>query len=377
MNEDVEEGEDFFWEVTDFRVEGRCLHELSDIIWLVLCGLLADCETFEEIYDYARDKQEVLAQFLSLPAGIPSSYTLHRVFCQLNPVELEASLTRWGQDIVQLLAGRQLVIDGKQVRGTRLPGQRQAPVQLVSVWAAEQQLCLAQTQVAAKHNELVAIPQVLDLVEVAGSVVSIDALGCQRAIATTLVERGADYVLALKQNHRTLAEQVASHFTPLLRQEPGFVSREKDHGRTEERRVWVSRNLDLLEEAVGWTGLAAVVCVQTRRWQQGLEQQSTRYYLTSLAEASAGQLAGYVRGHWSIENQLHWHLDVTFAEDACRCRQGHAPRNLSTLRKLALTLLRRDPTKMSMNRKRKKAARDDSFLFQLLAQLPEQALNVN
>lgn len=369
--QEVEEVEDFFWEVTDFRVEGRRLHELSDIIWLVLCGLLADCETFEEIYDYACDKQAVLAQFLSLPAGIPSPYTLQRVFAHLNPVELEASLTRWGQDIVQLLAGQQLVIDGKQVRGTCLPGQRQASVQLVSVWAAEQRLCLAQTQVAAKRNELVALPQVLDLVAVAGSVVSIDALGCQRAIAATLLERGAAYVLALKQNQRALAEQVRAHFTPLLLQEPGFGSREKDHGRGQERRVWVSRHLDLVEEAADWAGLAAVVCVQTRRWQQGRAQQSTRYYLTSLAQASAGELAGYIRGHWGIENHLHWHLDVTFAEDACRCRLGHAPRNLSPLRKLALTLLRRDPTpKMSLKRKRKKAARDDNFLCQLLAQLP-------
>jgi predicted transposase YbfD/YdcC len=372
-----EEVADFFWQVTDYRVEGRCLHELSDIIWLVLCGLLADCEDFEQIYDYACDKQAVLAQFLSLPAGIPSSYTLQRVFSRLNPVELEASLTHWGQDILRVLAGQQLAIDGKQVRGTCLPGQRQASVQLVSVWATTQRLCLAQTQVASKANELVAIPQVLDLVEVAGSVVSIDAIGCQRAIATTLVERRADYVLALKQNQQKLFEQVQAHLAPLLRQEPAFVSREKDHGRGEERRVWVSRDLNLVEEAAEWAGLAAVVCVQTRRWQQGREQQSTRYYLTSLAQASAGELAGYVRGHWGIENDLHWHLDVTFAEDACRVRQGHAPRNLSTLRKLALTLLRREPTKMSLPRKRKKAARDDDYLRQLLKQLDPNSPDAN
>lgn len=376
MQED-EESEGFFWEVTDFREEGRCLHELSDIILLVLCGLLADCDTFEEIYDYACDKETVLRRFLALPAGIPSSYTLQRVFRHLTPVELEAGLARWGQHIVQLLVGHQLVIDGKQLRGTRLPGQRQAPVPLVSVWAAEQRLCLAQIQVAHKRNELVAVPQVLDLVEVRGSVVSIDAMGCQRAVAATLVARGADYVLALKANQRALAEQVRDHFAPLLPRPPAFVSWEKDHGRAEERRVWVSRNLDLVEETAGWAGLSTLVCVQTKRWQQGREQQSTRYYLSSLTLASAAQLAGYVRGHWGIENHLHWHLDVTFAEDACRCRQGHAPRNLATLRKLALTLLRRDPTRMSLNRKRKKAARDDAFLCQLLAHLPGEAKIAN
>ena len=155
------------------------------------------------------------------------------------------------------------------------------------------------------------------------------------------------------------------------------MSREKDHGRGEERRVWVSRDLRLVEEAAEWTGLAAVVCVQTRRWQQGRAQQSTRYYLTSLAQASAGRVGGLRARHWGIENDLHWHLDVTFAEDACRVRQGHAPRNLSTLRKLALTLLRREPTKMSLPRKRKKAARDDNCLQQLLCQLAPQPPDAN
>ena len=197
------------------------------------------------------------------------------------------------------------------------------------------------------------------------------------AIATTLIERRADYVLALKQNQRALFERVQAHLAPLRQQEPAFVSREQDHGRGEERRVWVSRDLHLVEEAAEWTGLAAVVCVQTRRWQQGREQQRTRYHLTSLAQASAGELAGYVRGHWGIENDLHWHLDVTFAEDACRVRQGHAPRNLSFLRKLALTLLRREPTKMSLPRKRKKAARADDYLRQLLRQLAPKSPDAN
>ena len=242
-------------------------------------------------------------------------------------------------------------------------------MQLVSGWAAAQRLCLAQTQVSSKANERVAIPQVLDLVEVAGSVVSIDASGGQRAVATTLVERLADYVLALKQNQRTLFEQVQAHPAPLLQQQPAFVSREKDHGRGEERRVWVSRDWRLVVEAAAWAGLAAVVCVQTRRWQQGRAQHSTPYYLTSLAQAGAGELAGDVRGHWGIENDRHWHLHVPFAEHACRVRQGHAPRNLSTLRKLALTLFRREPTKMSLPRKRKQAARDEDYLRQLLSLL--------
>ena len=361
---------EFFEEVTDYREAGRCLHELSDILLLVLCGLLADCETFEEIYDYACDKETVLRQFMALPAGIPSHDTLNRVFRHLNPAELERCLTEWGQHIVGLLAGRHLVIDGKQLRGTTPHGRRQAPVQLVSVWASEQRLCLAQTPVVAKRNEVAAIPQVLDLVEVAGSVVSLDAMGCQRAVAATLVERGADYVLALKQNHGNLYAQVVAHFAPLLTQPPAHQHLDKGHGRGERRRVWCSQDLGLVDTATGWAGLRTLVCVQTTRWLHGREEQAVRYFLSSLPQANAAALAGYVRRHWSIENHQHWHLDVTFAEDACQCRRDHAPRNLSTLRKLALTLIQSCPLKMSLKRKRKKAARDDAFLHQLLAQLP-------
>ena len=172
---------EFFEEVMYYRVQGRCLHELSDILLLALYGLLSDCETFEDIYDYACDKEATLCAFMDLPAGIPSHDTLNRVFRRLAPTELERCLSQWEHAIVALLRGRYLMIDGKQLRGTTPAGQRQVPVQLVSVWAAEQRPCLAQTVVAAKHNELVAIPQVLDLVEVSSSVVTLDALGCQRA----------------------------------------------------------------------------------------------------------------------------------------------------------------------------------------------------
>ena len=232
---------EFFEEVTDYRVQSRCLHELSDILLLVLCGLLADCETFEDIYDYARDKEATLREFMDLLAGIPSHDTLNRGFHHLAPTELERCLSQWGHAIVALLAGRHLIIDGKQLRGTTPAGQRQAPVQLVSVWAAEQRMCLAQTAVETKHNELGAIPQVLDLVEVSGSVVTLDAMGCQRAVAAALRAKGADYVLALKQNQGELHRQVAAHFAPLRLQPAAHQQRDKGHGRGEQCQVWVSQ----------------------------------------------------------------------------------------------------------------------------------------
>ncbi|WP_216690161.1 ISAs1 family transposase [Hymenobacter siberiensis] len=208
---------EFFEEVTDYRVQGRCLHELSDILLLVLRGLLADCEIFEDIYDYACDKEATLREFMDLPAGIPSHDTLNRVFRHLVPTELERCLSQWGQAIVTLLAGRHLIIDGKQLRGTTPAGKRQAPVQLVSVWAAEQRLCLAQTAVETKRNELVAIPQVLDLVEVKGSVVTLDAMGCQRAVAAELVAKGADYVLAAQAESGRVTPAGSCPLCPLAR----------------------------------------------------------------------------------------------------------------------------------------------------------------
>ena len=240
----------------------------------------------------------------------------------------------------------------------------------MSVWAAEQRVCLAHTAVETKRNELAAIPQVLELVDVKGSLVTLDAMGCQRAVAAKLVEKGADYVLALKQNQGELHRQVAAHFAPLLSQAAAHQQRDKGHGRGELRQLWVSRQWGLVDAGADWPGLQTLICQQTTRWVAGQVQQATRYFLCSLAQASAATLAGYVRGHWGIENQQHWHLDVTFAEDASQCRRDHAPRNLSTMRKLALTLLQRSPLVMSLKRKRKKAARDDKFLHQLLSQLP-------
>ncbi|OGX91015.1 hypothetical protein BEN49_21410 [Hymenobacter coccineus] len=251
-------------------------------------------------------------------------------------------------------------MDGKQLRGTTPTGRRQASVQLVSVWAVEQRLCLTQVPVAEKRSEAVAMPQVLELVDVVGNVVSLDALGTQPALAARLLEREANYVLVLKQNQRELFAQVQARFAPLLVQAPAQEHREKGHGRGEQRRLWLSRYFPLVDAAGAWPGLRTLVCVQTTRWQQGRATCASRYYLSSLGQASASELAGYVRGHWGIENHQHWQPDVTWYEDGCR--RDHAPRNLSTLRKLALTLLQCDDTVTSLRRKRKKVARDDNFL---------------
>lgn len=360
---------ELFFEIDDPRQEGKCIHLLSDILMIVLCGYLADCEGFEEVHDYACDKHDVLGEFLELPCGIPSHDTLNRVFRRLDPRQLETLLTNWGKDIIGLLVGKQLIIDGKQLRGTVESGRKQATVQIVSVWAEKERLCLAQSQIADKTNEIKAIPDLLTSVDIAGSVVSVDAIGCQKTIAELIIDKKADYLIGLKANQDGLYEQVVDWFQPTRPSLQGDMSWDLGHGRAEKRTVLMSEKLGLIDATEGWIGLKSVICVESSRWLNDKEQSSKRYYISSLTGCSAAQMGHYIRRHWSIENEQHWHLDITFDEDACQVRKDHAPRNLTTIRKLALGLISREPTKMSLKRKRKRAARDDVYLMRLLSQL--------
>ncbi|WP_025761427.1 ISAs1 family transposase [Dyadobacter tibetensis] len=360
---------DFFGEVNDYREEGRCFHDLSDIIMLVLCGYLADCDTFEDIYDYACEKEAILSTFLSLPGGIPSHDTLNRVFRHICPTELEKCLTDWGSEIIGLLAKKQLAVDGKQLRGTIKAGNKQANVQIVSVWAQKDRLCLGQQQVADKTNEINAIPELLQVIDIEDSIISIDAIGCQKKIVDTIIERKADYLIGLKQNQSDLYLQVQDWFEFIHKNLEADISHDMGHGRGEKREVWVNENLRFIDAHEEWTGLKSVVCVASTRWIHGKIQFDKRYFISSLTGKTAREMGEYVRNHWGIENQQHWHLDLTFYEDRSSCRQDHAPRNLTTIRKTALALLQREPSKMSLRRKRKRAARNDDFLVTLLTQL--------
>jgi predicted transposase YbfD/YdcC len=360
---------EFFFEVDDPRRDGSCFHLLSDIIMLVLCAYLADCEGFVEVHDYAIDKQEVLAEFLVLPCGIPSHDTINRVFRRIDPTQLEAALSQWGQHLVGLLTGKQLAIDGKQLRGTTPAGHKQANVQLVTVWVEAHRLTLAQQQVADKSNEITAIPELLKPIDIEGSLVTIDAIACQTDIVALIVGKKADYLISLKANQGTLYDQVVDHFERHCIPNNQFISRDLGHGRAEKKTVWVSGELALIDAADGWCGLQSVVRVESECWRSGKRQHTYRYYISSLENPAAERVCRAIRRHWSIENEQHWHLDVSFEEDACQVRCDHAPRNLSTIRKLALGLITQESSKMSLKRKRKKAARDDAYLKTLLSQL--------
>jgi predicted transposase YbfD/YdcC len=359
----------YFEELPDFRVKGRCLHELSDIVMLVLLGFIADCEDFEEVEDFGNDKKEYLQGFLKLPNGIPSHDTMNRVFRHLDAVALEACLREWGKAILADLEYDHLMLDGKELRGTCPKGAKHALNHLVSVWVSEAQLTLAQRQIESKQNEIVAIPQVLDLVDVEDKVVTIDAIACQHSIVKQVIDQKGDYVIALKANQKEVFGQVKDHFDKYHEQFLLATQLDKDHHRVEERRYYYSDKVNAMACLGEWQGCKSVWMVQSKRLYLDKTTLQQRYYLSSLSQVSPQQMIRFTRGHWSIENQLHWQLDVSFKEDESTVRRDNAPQNLAVIRKLALQLLKQVPEKTSIKRKRKKAARDHYYLNTVLQHL--------
>ncbi|MGI4872639.1 MAG: ISAs1 family transposase [Janthinobacterium lividum] len=353
-----------FAQLTDPRVQGRCLHQLVDILALLLCGTLAGCDDLPEICDYGRARLAFLRDELGLPFahGIPSEDTLERLLKRLNPKELGQVLRACAGS----LAGRQLCVDGKEHRATTPAGRRHALVRTVSVWVADAHLSFGQTQIGAKTNEKTAIPALLDTLDIAGSVVTIDAIACQPSIVERVVAGGADYVIALKKNARTLFEQAHDHLLARAAHLPTHRSQEKGHGRGEVRSVQICQDLSWLDACADWPGLRTLVLVETERHTSQGVTRAQRFYLSSLADPDPATYAALVRGHWAVENQLHWQLDLTFREDQSRLRTGHAPLNANILRKTALYLLAQDPRPISLKRKRKQAAYDNDYLRELL-----------
>jgi predicted transposase YbfD/YdcC len=356
----------YFEELPDFRVKGRCLHELSDIVMLVLCGFIADCEDFEEVEGFGHDKRECLQTFLKLPNGIPSHDAMNRVLRHLDAGALEACLRQWGKEILAGLAYDHLTVDGKELGGTCPKGSKHALNQLVSVWVREAQLTLAQRQIESKQNEIVAIPQVLELIDVEEKVVTIDAIACQHPIVEQIIEQKGDYVIALKANQKEVFGQVKEHFGKYSEQFLVSTQLGKDHHRAEERRYYFSDKVNAMACLGEWRACKSVWMVESKRGYLGKTTIQQRFYLSSLPRASPQQMTRFTRGHWSVENQLHWPLDVSFKEDECRVRRDNAPQNLSVIRKLALQVLRQVPGRISIKRKRKKASRDEVFLATVL-----------
>lgn len=369
-----------FKTLSDPRVVGRCEHDLGDVLVIALCCLLCGGDTFNDMEEFGQTRQAWFKTFLALRHGIPRHDTFNRVFAALKPEAFLDCFRRWTQSVRQTIAGEIVAVDGKALRRAGAKGQ--SPRYIVNAWASANRLVLGQLKVADKSNEITAVPHLLRALELAGCIVTVDAMGCQKKIAQEIIEADADYVLALKGNQETafdevkrfLDDAVAQAATPappgsaVRRPQLEFVETvEKDHGRLEIRRYWLSADLDWFADRDKWAGLRTVGLVESVR-QEGAAAPTTerRYYLNSLGPGVA-RFARAVRDHWGVENQVHWVLDVQMNEDQSRARTGHAPENLATLRRLALNLLRRDQTKSrGIKGKRLSAAWSHDYLLQLL-----------
>ncbi len=345
------------------------LHSLHDILMIVLCAVLSGVEDWVGMEAFAEEKEAWLRGFLDLPKGIPSHDTLSDVMGRIDPVAFRSAFTAWATAALPSLAGESVCIDGKVLRGSR---DGESPtVHLVSAFAGQARWVLAQQAVADKSNEITAIPDLLGLLDLQGAVVSIDAMGCQKAITQTIIDAGADYVLALKDNHPTLCEDVQLWLnTEVTRGHlPVLETVEKDHGRIEIRRYALSNQIGWLDTKPDWAGLQAVGRVESTRIIGDHVSTECRYFLCSFTDP--GQFAVTVRGHWGIENQQHWVLDVQFGEDACRARNDHSAENLALIRRVALNVLRHNgPPRDSIRRRKLRAAFNDDYRLNLLLGIP-------
>ena len=370
--------EQHFGQLPDPRVERTRAHQLLDIIAIALFAVLSGADSWVAIETYGTAKRSWLETFLVLPNGIPSHDTFARVFARLDPEAFESSFQHWIKALVSTLGAQLVAIDGKTVKGSYDREGGIKALQLVSAWASEHRLVLGQCAVASKSNEITAIPVLLKQLALAGCIVSIDAMGTQSAIAEQLTVQQADYILALKGNQPTLFEQAQTGFKDAFaRQGEGIEhtqhhETEAGHHRIESRTIWQipAAQVFSAEQLEPWTGLQSLVVVHSHRRLWNKDTAETRYFLSSLS-TDAPTFARYIRAHWGVENQLHWCLDVIFQEDASRIRKDHAPRNMSLLRRLALNLLRQEPSKGSLAMKRYRAGLDNQFLLQILnANLP-------
>lgn len=357
-----------FETLTDFRVKGRCLHELVDILVLILIGTLCDCDDFVEIRDFGEDKVDFLRDTLGLKLvnGIPSEDTLERVMKYLNPKELELSIRACASEILSDLKGKQVCVDGKEHRGTIPLGEKHAIIRTVSVWLSEEQLCFGQSQIASKSSEKTAIPLLLEALDIQGSIITIDAIACQENIVKTIVTGKADYLIALKKNQGILFEQVHDWMISRQTQLPYFQAIGKEHGRIEQRRVFIYQDFEFLEACHCWEKLNTLIMVESTRITSQKTSIEHRFYISSVDDKDPETYYKLTRNHWSIENHLHWQLDLTFKEDKSRIKKANAPLNMNIVRKLALYLLSKNKEKISFKRKRKKAARDNEFLINIL-----------
>lgn len=357
---------EFFRQLPDPRVNRNKKHHLIDIIILTVLAVICGAESWDSIEMFGRSKIDFLSRFLRLPNGIPSHDTINRVFSMLRPEKFEKVFIQWVDSLrIKGFSNEVVAIDGKTSRGSKDSFHGQSPIHIVSAWANSNQLILGQRKTDTKSNEISAIPLLLEMLDLEDCIVTIDAMGTQKEIASTIIGQKANYILALKGNQGDLKEQVTHLFS---RQKPDNedISIEKGHGRIETRHCQVISNLTFLDDKEQWENLASLIRIEAKREINGKISSETRLYISSIQD-NAKSFNSFIRQHWGIENSLHWVLDMTFNEDHQRKRNGMAAQNFALVQKIALNLLKSEESnKVSLKNKRLKAAWDNDFLLKIL-----------
>jgi len=356
-----------FGQIEDHRSHINQLHNLVDILLIGIIAVICGAETWEQMVVFAKSKETFLNKFLELPNGIPSKVTLNRVFSAIDSQQFEACFIEWVNSISDLSKAQIIAIDGKTIRGAKSQGKK-SPVHMVSAWACENNLVLGQVKTNEKSNEITAIPELLNILNIAGNTITIDAMGTQKEIAEKIIAQDAHYILAVKANQPQLLEHIEDEFR-FSKQSETYTDHDLDHGRIETRTCSVIKDFQFIKHNSGWKDLKSIIKIEsTREFKNSdkVTEKATRYYISSL-QNDPNEFQINIRSHWAIENKLHWTLDVAFSEDASRKRAGNAAQNYSILLKVALNLLKNESSKkLSMKSKRLEAGWNQDYLLKIL-----------
>ncbi len=359
-----------FKDMDDPRQAGKLLYPLDEVLLLCLCGVLCGADGWVAISLFGRKKLDFLRRFRPFKNGTPSDDELRYIFGRLDEEQFQHCFINWVASFQKAIKGV-IAIDGKTLRRSFDKAGAKGAIHMVSAWSSEQNLVLGQTRVDEKSNEITAIPKLLDLLEIEGAIITIDAMGCQRDIAEKIRDKKADYIFALKGNQGKLHKNIAAFFKEEQRINSKIITKgyyqtdERNHGRLELRRVTVCTDIKTLKEKHKWPGLTSIIMVEYIASENGENRSETRYYISSLGK-TAVFMAKAIRQHWGIENGLHWVMDVVFGDDDCRIRKDNAPANFATIKHMASNVLRSSKEKESMKSKRHMAAWDEDFLFELI-----------
>ncbi|RLV61062.1 ISAs1 family transposase [Parashewanella curva] len=363
-----------FANLPDPRIKRTQHHPLVNILTITLCAVICGCDNFNAIEEYGKSKKQWFETFLDMPHGIPSHDTFNDVLNRLSPKAFHAAFTEWVKHLCELNEDI-IPLDGKTLRRTIDKVNGVAAIHIVNAWSVKNNLCLGQMRVDDKSNEITAIPKLLELLDIEGATITTDAMGCQFKIADKIVEKQANYIFALKGSQGEFFDDIKLFLDTEL--ESGFnrvthdvfEEIDKDHGRIEQRKVWVTSDVEWLRERHSkWSSLNSIAVVESIREQKGIEKSmERRYYISSHLTPKAEYIAGAIRSHWFVENKLHWQLDISFDEDSCRLRSGNAAENMATMNKTALNMLKNEKTaKVGIKSKRLKAGWDEDYLMKVL-----------